>query len=57
MSTVILKCTGGSVSNCVDVLLIVSREDGTLVVVCSWSRGRKRRGGESWAIVGADLEK
>ena len=55
----ILKCAGESVTNCMDVLLIVSREDGTLAVVCSWSRGkgRRRRGGESLAIAGADLEK
>ena len=59
VSTVILKCTGESVGNCVDVWLIVCREDGTLAVVCSWSRGkgRKRRGRESLAIAGADLKK
>ena len=78
----ILKCAGESVTNCMDVLLIVSREDGTLVVsspdppstlqeslgtrlvhwlLCALKRsrekGRKRRGGESWAIAGTDSEK
>ena len=44
----ILKCTGGSVGNCMDL----SVEKTVHWLLCALGQG-----GESWAIVGADLEK